>query len=294
MDETSNSLPNELADLADLLSEIPEELVDEQTKDLLLAGERLLLRQMGLDDAPAARAPFKEVLAGVSRRGVVAEARKGENGGALTESSFRHRWGRMPEYLSDLVHFALRSLLSVVRYPKQMHDLQTSSSETPLVQMIEQVAYQEATTTHQNRAFRLQTAFQALFSHDEVLVRALRRVHRRQLDGWCDLYSEILKAQDLRLRPGITVEDLTLALHLAGKSVAFRALLGEEEGLEKYAKAIDPATGTTFLSKFALALLIGFIDPGDGRTLHQAAAVVLGDEPPAEGGDPSNPCTCRM
>lgn len=283
--------PDEHEDLSQLLSEVPEKLADDQARGFLLAGEQLLFQQMGLDVAAEARAPFKDVLAGISRRRVVAKARRGGKGSSLTEASFRHRWQRMSEYLSDLVHFALRSLLLKVQHPERMHDLRSASAKTPAVAMIEYLAYQEVAAMHQNRAFRLQMAFQALFPHDEVLVRALRQVDRRQVDGWRDLYSAILEDRGLHLRPGVTVEDLTLALHLAGQAVAFRAVLGQAESRDKYVKAIDHVTGTTFLAEFALAILVGFIDPGDRRTLRQAAGAILGDELPADGEAPPCPHT---
>lgn len=285
-DEVDNSprssAGNEHEDLSQLLSEIPEELADDRARSFLIAGERLLLQQMGLDEADESPTPFKEVLAGISRRRVVAEAQRGESNASLTEGCLRHRWQRMSEYLSDLVHFALRSLLLRVQHPEQMLDLRSASSETPMVRMIERIAYQEVATTHQNQAFRLQLAFQAFFPHDEVIARALRQVDRRQVDGWRELYSGILKDRELRLRPGVTVENLTLAMHLAGQAVAFRAVLGEGESRGRYEKAIDPEKETTFLSQFALALLMEFIDPGDGRTLHEAAGAALEGEIPVE------------
>jgi hypothetical protein len=290
---THSSTGDEHEDLSQLLSEIPVELADDQARSFLIAGERLLLQQMGLDGADEAPTPFKEVLAGISRRRVVAEAQRGESNASLTEGGLRHRWQRMSEYLSDLVHFALRSLLLRVQHPEQMRDLQSASNETPMVRMIEQIAYQEVATTHQNQAFRLQMAFQALFPHDEVLARALRQVDRRQVDGWRELYSGILTDRGLRLRPGVTVEDLTLALHLAGKAVAFRAVLGEGESRGTYEKAIDPLKETTFLSPFALALLVGFIDPGDGRTLREAAGAILEGETPVEDTAVQSPRTCE-
>jgi hypothetical protein len=291
MDKMIGPSPDEHEDLSQLLSEVPEKLADDQARGFLLAGEQLLFQQMGLDVAAEARAPFKDVLAGISRRRVVAKARRGGKGNSLTEASFRHRWQRMSEYLSDLVHFALRSLLLKVQHPERMHDLRSASAKTPAVAMIEYLAYQEVAAMHQNRAFRLQMAFQALFPHDEVLVRALRQVDRRQVDGWRDLYSAILEDRGLHLRPGVTVEDLTLALHLAGQAVAFRAVLGQAESRDKYVKAIDHVTGTTFLAEFALAILVGFIDPGDRRTLRQAAGAILGDELPADGEAPPCPHT---
>lgn len=291
VDKSIESLSPEHEDLSQLLSEIPEELADQQAEGFLLAGERLLLQQMGLDGAVKARAPFKEVLAGISRRRVVSEAQRDEARSSLTEGGLRHRWKTMSAYLSDLIHFALRSLLLKVQHPAQMHELRSAVAEIPTVKMVEQIAFEEVAATYQNPAFRLQVAFQALFPDDEVVVRALRQVDRRQVDGWRDLYSGILEDRGLRLRPGTTVEDLTLALHLAGKAVSFRAVLPDGQGRDRYAKAIDHENRTTFLSQLALAILVGFIDPGDGRTLHQAASAVLGDEAQAENKMPTSPRT---
>ncbi|MBO3752560.1 hypothetical protein J5X84_41460 [Streptosporangiaceae bacterium NEAU-GS5] len=274
MDSSSQSSPDECEDLSQLLSRIPEELVDDQARSFLLAGERLLFRQMGLDGGDASD-PFTDVLAGISRRRVVDEAQQYASGDSLTQAGFRYRWKKMSDYRSDLVHFALRSLLLKMEYPEQMRDLHTVSPGMSTVRMIEKIAYQEVATRHENRAFRMQMAFQALFPRDEVLAQALRQVDRRQVDGWCSLYRGILEDRGLRLRPDVTIEDLTLALHLTCQVVAFRVLLGEGDGRGRYGKALDRTKETTFLGPLVLALLVGFVDPGDGRSLHEAASAIL-------------------
>ncbi|MFD1545917.1 hypothetical protein [Nonomuraea guangzhouensis] len=283
----TNSLPIRRGDLSAVLVEIDPELADDQAWELLLAGERLLRRHMGLEGPAGCPARLEEI-AGISRRSVVGEAQQSENGSSLTESALRRRWKHMSSYLLDLIAFGVRSSVWSEQHPEQMHDLQEAMAKTPAVPLIERIAYEEVDGRHQNPTFRLQVAFQALFSHDPTVTRVLRQADQIQVNSWRAVYSDILNNRGLRLRPGVNVEDLTLALHLVGKALAFRAVLWEEESHEGYAKAIDRETETTFLSPLILALLVGFIDPGDGRTLRQAASAILGDELPSGDETPSN------
>jgi hypothetical protein len=257
-------------DLSDLLSEVRRADVlanDPCTREFLQAGERLLHDILARDtgEMPGrARAPFYEVLACVSRRQVVDEAEgswtgQGGTAGKPTESAFRHRWNTQAGFLRDLAIYSLRSRLTSPgqsgKAASFLFGNDTDAGPGAFDKKIDQIAYDEVLNLRNDKAFRLQMIFQAILAHDDQVANALRRI------------DNAFGRLGLRLRPDVSFDDLSHALHAAGEGVVFRALLPDTKQVPASARPLDHHQPTSLLAKIAMAIIVAFTDPGDGEPL---------------------------
>ncbi|WUH98592.1 hypothetical protein OHR68_34580 [Spirillospora sp. NBC_00431] len=272
---------------ADILSEDLSELLSEvwkvetfanntRTQQFLEAGEQLLHQGLARDagEEPAQRssrirAPFEELLAWVSRRRVVDEAERNwdvEDAASdkPTESAFRYRWRRQAGFLRDLVIYSLRHRMAEPERTKRAFRLFEAGDRT-VDKLIDEITYNEIKELRQDKTFRLQMVFQAILSHDDQVANALRLVDRTNVEAWKEFHTSVLHDAKLQLRPDVTEDDLALALHVAAQGVVFRTLLGTEADRSHTTKALDDAERTSLLSKITMAVLVAFVDPGDGR-----------------------------
>jgi hypothetical protein len=263
--------------LDDLLSEVwhADTLANNpRTRQFLEAGQELLhgglARSAG--DEPGIRPgrfkpPFEELLAWVSRRRVVhAAAGRATGDGRLSESAYRYRWRKQADYLRDLVVYALRPRMA--RPEETAAASRVMAEHGPLDKAIGQIAYDEVRALSEDKAFRLQMVFQAILSDDDRVAGALRRIDKTNVEAWRAFYQQALDGLGLRLRPDVTIDDLAYALQAAGEGVVFRSLLPPGSGCPPAALALDHENRTSRpLALIAMALLVAFTDPGDGKSL---------------------------
>jgi hypothetical protein len=281
--------------LYDLLSEVwhADTLADNpRTREFLDAGQELLrsglARSSGQPPDPEsgkAKAPFDELLAWVSRRKVVDHAvhrHAGDKGDQPTESAYRYRWRTQAGYLRDLVIYALRPRMATPKETAKAKDALFKGQ--PLDQAIDQIAYDEVRDLNEDPAFRLQMVFQAILAHDDHVANALRRIDKTNFETWRDFYTETLRQLGIKLRPDVTVDDFAYALQAAGEGVVFRSLLPVKSETIPAALAIDHKNKTSRpLSLIAMALLVAFADPGDGRPLREVVGNLAASANAAEG-----------
>jgi hypothetical protein len=263
--------------LDDLLSEVwhADTLANNpRTRQFLEAGQELLhgalARSVG--DEPGIRSsrfkpPFDELLAWVSRRRVVqVAAGRAMGDGKLSESAYRYRWRKQTDYLRDLAIYALR--LRMARPEETAAASRVLAEHGPLDKAIGQIAYDEVRTLSEDKAFRLQMVFQAILSDDDHVANALRRIDKTNVEAWQAFYQQALDGLGLTLRPDVTIDDLAYALQAAGEGVVFRSLLPPGNCCPPAALALDHENRTSRpLALIAMALLVAFTDPGDGKSL---------------------------
>jgi hypothetical protein len=273
--------------LDDLLSEVwhADTLANNpRTREFLDAGEELLHSGLARDPGEATsdaergkfRAPFDELLAWVSRRRVVAQAaqaahagQKRDENGVPSESAYRYRWRTQSGYLRDLVIYALRHRMASPEETQKAADALFSTA--PLDAAIAKIAYDEVRSLNEDKAFRLQMVFQATLAHDDHVAPALRRIDRTNVRAWRAFYQQAIDHFGLRLRPDVTVDDLAYALQSAAEGVVFRSLLPQKDNCPPAALALDHNSQTARpLAMIAMALLVAFTDPGDGKELTEA------------------------
>jgi hypothetical protein len=280
-----------LEDLSDLLSEVRRADVlanDPCTREFLQAGERLLHDILARDtgEMPGrARVPFDELLACVSRRQVVDEAEgswagQGGKEGKPTESAFRYRWNTQAGFLRDLAIYSLRSRLASSGQSEKAASLlfgnDTDAGPGTFDEKIDQIAYREVLDLKNDKAFRLQMIFQAILAHDDQVANALRRVDSAHVEAWKNFYADAFGRLGLRLRPDVSWDDLAHALHAAGEGVVFRALLPDTKQVPPSARPLDHHKPTSLLAKIAMAIIVGFTDPGDGEPLRHVVRRLAG------------------
>jgi hypothetical protein len=267
--------------LYDLLSEVwhADTLADNpRTREFLDAGQELLHSGLARSSAGqpdpkggGSKAPFDELLAWVSRRKVVDYAASryldGESS-RPTEAAFRYRWRTQAGYLRDLVIYALRSRMATPKETAKARDVLFKGR--PLDKAIDQIAYDEVRDLNEDPAFRLQMVFQAILAHDDHVANALRRIDKTNFETWRDFYQEALDKLGIKLRPDVDLDDFAYALQAAGEGVVFRSLLPVKSETSPAALAIDHKNKTSRpLALIAMALLVAFADPGDGKPLRE-------------------------
>lgn len=273
-------------DLLDLLSEVwdaDRQANNPRTREFLDAGQELLHSGFAGDPGGTPgtrsgrlRAPFDELLDWVSRRRVVEEAKRAweeHNHGKTTpptEAAYRYRWRTQTGYLRDLVVYALRPRMARPEETSKAADVLFSDGG-PLDEKVDRVAYNEVLNLHGDKAFRLQMVFQATLAHDSHVANALRRIDETNVQAWKAFYQEVLDRLGLRLRPDIDLDDLAYALQATGEGVVFRSLLPTGPDAPPSARSLDHQQKTSRpLALIAMAILIAFTDPGDGKPLRQA------------------------
>lgn len=270
-------------DLLDLLSEVwdaDKQANNPRTREFLDAGLELLHGELArAHETPShsglrTRAPFDELLAFVSRRRVVDKAEQTwaaqhpKQGAKPSESAYRYRWRTQTGYLRDLVVYALRSRMASPEETRKA--IQALFSDDPLDEVVARIAYDEVSTLTRDQAFRLQMVFQAILAHDNYVANALRSIDQTNVDAWKDFYQSGLDHLGLTLRPDVSLDDFAYALQAAAEGVVFRSLLSMPRSLPPAAHAIDHDSRTSRpLAIIAMALLVAFTDPGDGRELRQ-------------------------
>jgi hypothetical protein len=266
--------------LYDLLSEVwhADTLADNsRTREFLDAGQDLL--RSGLahrpDERPDRRgsrskAPFDELLAWVSRRKVVDHAvhrHADDDPEQPTESAYRYRWRTQTGYLRDLVIYALRPRMAT---PKETEKAKKVLVKGPLDEAINRISYDEVRDLNEDPAFRLQMVFQAILAHDDHVANALRRIDKTNFETWKNFYQGALSDLDIKLRPDVSLDDFAYALQAAGEGVVFRSLLPVKNETSPAALAIDHDQKTSRpLALIAMALIVAFADPGDGKPLSE-------------------------
>jgi hypothetical protein len=278
-------------DCGDLLSGVRDGMAnDPGTRQFLDAGQELLhsglARSSGKKPVPEGDGltiPFHELLAWVSRRRVVGRAaheHHGGKGGLPTEAAYRHRWQSQVHYLRDLVVYALRARLGT---PKETAKAKAALYQgQPLDKAIDRIAYDEVNDLNKDPAFRLQMVFQAMLAHDDSVADMLRRIDKTNFETWRDFYREAFAQFGIRLRPDVNLDDFAYALQAAGEGVVFRSLLPVKgrKARPPAALALDHKNKTSRpLALIAMALLVAFADPGDGKPLREVVcALVKGAE----------------
>jgi hypothetical protein len=109
--------------------------------------------------------------------------------------------------------------------------------------------------------------FQAILAHDDQVANALRRIDNAHVEAWKNFYADAFGRLGLRLRPDVSFDDLSHALHAAGEGVVFRALLPDTKQVPASARPLDHHQPTSLLAKIAMAIIVAFTDPGDGEPL---------------------------
>ncbi|MDI3385104.1 hypothetical protein QIS99_02560 [Streptomyces sp. B-S-A8] len=249
------------------------------TAGFLAAGMRLLERHLG----PGAGLPVTSerlLLGPLSQRGVAAAFRANRppfprDGRA--ESMLRDRWDPHANFVVDLINFAVWKENYRPEFRAQragtLHRLVHGRSGTDFVRAVHDIGYRHAADGVESPSVRLGLTLMLAADGDEEVAQIVAGIYRDYLGSWKELYADVLRQRGLRLRPGLTLDDLADALSATNDGTTLRAVGDPGSGV------VDHARGRSLMGTLALAVIHAFLEPDDdasGLTLEQAVAQRFG------------------
>lgn len=239
---------------------------DQTTDRFLAAGIRLLAHTMGLDSEAAVDQTFKEWL---SINKVVTEAQRdgplqGAEDKLPSKGMLTDRWPAHDDYIGDLIAYIL-----ALHHWDWQQDILAQSGELltdggDLVSAIQIVCYSDLKTLINDPAQRILPLLTILVSKDQPSRELCAQHYWQVRDRWAALFEATFALYNIRLRPGIEVQEAADILTALADGLAMRAT-GDPE-----AKVIDKSPGDSLLGRAATMLLLAAIDPGDQLRLEDA------------------------
>jgi len=184
--------------------------------------------------------------------------------------AFRGRWKYQHEFVADLVAFAF---MGDNYRPGYKEDLQVHTAQlvhdSDFVRAVQEISYLHTADSVQLPSVRLSLALMAADEGDPDIAEAISEAYTDYLGSWKVLYQQVMHARGLRLRTGVSLDDLADALSAATDGVVLRAL-GDPA-----ASVLDHENRRSLMDKVVLAILYAFLernDDSDGLTLEQITA----------------------
>ncbi|QPP08884.1 hypothetical protein G4Z16_23510 [Streptomyces bathyalis] len=244
---------------------------DPFTAAYLAAGMRLLERHLGpgAQGGPHGK-PF--LLSFLSQRTVADEVannprpfpRRGK------PRSLRHVWKSQSDFVADLINFAVWEENYRPKYRRQrVANTKRLVKGPDFVHAVHEIAYEHTADGIETPSVRLALALMTSADGDVEVKRAISSMYEEYLGTWKELYADVLRERGLRLRPGLTLDDLANALSAATDGMILRAI-GDPE-----ADVVDHDGRRSLFGTVALAIVHSFLEPeGDesGLTLEEAVS----------------------
>ena len=244
---------------------------DPVTAAYLAAGMRLLGRHFGPGADRGAHGE-RPGLSFLSQRAVAGEVARNPlpfpRQGSV--AALRDRWPAQSAFVADLINFAVWRENYSPEFRKQHAANARKLAHGPdFARAVHETAYQHTADGLAKPSVRLGLSLMTAAEGDEELTRAVSRMTEDYLGLWKDLYATVMRERGLRLRPGLSLDDLANALSAASDGMMLRAIGDPSAGV------VDHEVRRTLVGTIALAVLYAFIEPDDaitGLTLEQAVA----------------------
>lgn len=242
------------------------------TRAYLEAGMRLLDEEFFAEPADDER-PEPRSFLWMSRDQVVKEVAHGpqELPHQGSPGSLRDRWPYFSDYLGDLILYALRTerLGDQTDLAEQAAD---AVGDDALSAVAHESAYRYLVLTTGDTGSRFKTLVTAFADRDPVVAEALSAIYDEVTEAWRAAYSKFIHIRGLRLRPGVSLDDVTVILSAVAEGLKLRTIG------DRATPVLDHQQRRSLLGTAALAFVIACVDPGDGETLEETADRVA-DEP---------------
>lgn len=252
---------------------------DPVTASLLAAGMRLLDQHFGpgagrrVTSTSRLLGPLSQRCVDEAFRGNPAPfARHGDGEGLL-----RYRWKRYSDFVIDLINFAVWKWNYHPEFRRQrtanIRRLVHGRTGRDFVRAVHDIAYRHTAESVELPSVRLGLALMTAADGDEEIARITAGVYTDYLGSWKELYAAVLTERGLRLRPGLTLDDLANALSAATDGVTLRAIGDPASGV------LDDARRHSLMGTLTLAVVHSLLEPEDeasGLTLEQAVAARFG------------------
>lgn len=182
-----------------------------------------------------------------------------------TPGKFRDRWSAHQHFLADFISYALtaRHWSLHIALSKSAEEMLSSAEAFP--DAVHRVAYEDLKLVLELPAYRFQLLAVASAGTDSVASDALSKMYATLSESWTALYTQIFKAHNIQFRPGISLETFNIILQSTAEGLGMRLLAGTNEPI------LDHETKSSILGTAAMGLYLGFVDPGDGLSVEEAA-----------------------
>ncbi len=182
-------------------------------------------------------------------------------------STMRSTWSSHSDFMADLISFALWPGNRPTGYDNEIAAGAERLLEDPdVAQAVHDMAYL-AVSDVASTTFRLGHVAMSAAEGDKTISDAIAGGYEGLEDPWREVYAAFMEAWDLRLRPGITIDDIVNLLSVMVDGLTLRALGDPSSAL------IDHDRKRTLLGTAALALIYSAVEPAQnasGLTLEQA------------------------
>jgi hypothetical protein len=242
---------------------------DRDTAALLAAGMRLIDRHFRPGSRQRVDSEFL-LLGPLSQRSLAEEFNRNPdpfirhgNG----EAMLRRRWGPYTNFIIDLLNFALwRESYRPEFREQRKADIKELVHGPDFANAVHEVAHRHITEGVDLPQVRLSLALMAAAEGDYEVRRIISAVYADYLGSWKQLYAAVMRVRHLRLRPGLTLDDLANALSAANDGMTLRAVGDPGAG-------VTDGDGRSLMGSVALAVIYAFLEPDEdagGLTLEQA------------------------
>ncbi|MDJ0460206.1 hypothetical protein [Streptomyces sp. H27-C3] len=244
---------------------------DPVTASYLAAGMRLLGRHLG-PGTPQRAHGERPFLSFLSQRAVAAEVtgnpRPFTRHGSV--ASLRDRWSAQSDFVADLIHFAVwRDNYRPGHREQRAVNTKKLVSGQDFVGAVHETAFQHTTEGVDMPSVRLGLALMTTADGDEEVTTAISAMYEDYLGSWKELYAAVMRERGLRLRPGLSLDDLANALSVATDGTILRAIGDPGAGV------VDHDNRRSLMGTVALAVIHAFLEPDEdasGLTLEEAVA----------------------
>ncbi len=188
-------------------------------------------------------------------------------------STMRSTWASHSDFIADLINFTFWPGY----HSDSFNDKVAAGAERLLegpdvAQAVHDLAYLNVADEVSTPTFRLSHVAMCAADGDKTVSDAIAEGYERVLAPWKELYASFIEARGLRLRPGITVDDMANVLSALVDGLALRAVGNPSPAL------VDHDRKRTVLGSAALALVYSFLEPAgsaSGLTLEEAVQEMI-------------------
>ena len=139
--------------------------------------------------------------------------------------SLRNVWKSQSDFVADLINFAVWEENYRPNYRRQRVANTKRLVQGPdFVRAVHDMAYEYTADGVETPSVRLALALMTSADGDVEVKRAISAVYEDYLGTWKRLYTDVLRQRGLRLRPGLTLDDLANALSAASDGMILRAV----------------------------------------------------------------------
>ncbi|MEW2396715.1 hypothetical protein [Streptomyces sp. NPDC046862] len=241
------------------------------TAAYLAAGLRLIEQHLGPDASKRVNVS-RPLLGFLSQRAVAGEVANNDRPFSRHGSvaSLRDRWSSQSDFVADLINFAVwRENYRPGSREQRAVTTKKLVSGPDFVSAVHETAYEHTAEGVDITSVRLALTLMTAVEGDENLARTVSSMYEDYLGSWKKLYATVMHERGLRLRPGLTLDDLANALSAATDGMILRAIGDPGAGV------VDRDSRRSLMGTVALALIHAFLEPdeeADGLTLEQAVA----------------------